>query len=260
MTDKKTILLIDDEVDLAEAVGFQIKAKTGYEVVLAHDGVEGLEKLETIKPHLILLDMNMPRMGGIEFYNKICDSDGVPKHPVLVLTARANLEQLFIDLNVDCFMTKPFEMDLLLKEIGIIMDKRYGEGAPEPVVEKKDETVLFVEDDQKSYNDISKAFVADGYDVAVAQSGGEVLHKMTQITPSIILIKLGLPGLTGDVIASKFKNMPKTMSIPIIVYTKHCDNLNINIAMKLLKKVGIKQIVEYVDARDLLNGVKQEIS
>ena len=127
MGDKKmTILLIDDEVDLVDAVAFQLKAKKGYDVETAYNGVEGLEKLNEIVPDLIILDINMPKMGGVEFYRRISDAQGKTRYPVLILTARANLEELFKDLNVDGFMTKPFELDTLYKEIDIIMEKRYG--------------------------------------------------------------------------------------------------------------------------------------
>src|SRR4029077_16070984 len=85
----------------------------------------GLAKLEIFKPDLIILDMNMPRMGGLEFYQKISDQLNQPKYPVLVLTARANMETLFKELNIDGFMAKPFEVDNLLEEINIIIKKRF---------------------------------------------------------------------------------------------------------------------------------------
>ena len=85
-TTKKLILAIDDEPDLLEMEKFQFEAK-GYKVETANDGLEGLEKLKTIKPDLIILDLNMPRMGGVEFYQKICDEKNMPRYPVLILTA-----------------------------------------------------------------------------------------------------------------------------------------------------------------------------
>ncbi|MCK5081581.1 MAG: response regulator, partial [Candidatus Omnitrophica bacterium] len=68
--DKKTILLIDDEADLIDLVKFQLIAK-GYNAIVTRNGIEALKLLERIVPDLIILDMNMPGMGGVEFYNKI---------------------------------------------------------------------------------------------------------------------------------------------------------------------------------------------
>ena len=75
MDTNKKILIIDDEVDLAQMLGFQFKAK-GFEVQTASDGLAGLESVHQFKPDLIILDINMPRMGGIEFYSKICGTNG----------------------------------------------------------------------------------------------------------------------------------------------------------------------------------------
>ena len=68
--------------------------------------------------------MNMPQMGGMEFYQEICYGGSRPKYPVLVLTARANMEQLFKEINIDGFMVKPFEINDLFYEIETIIQKK----------------------------------------------------------------------------------------------------------------------------------------
>ena len=90
MGNSRTVLLIDDEVDLQQLVKITLKTK-GYTIETANNGLEGLAKLENLKPDLIILDMNMPKMGGLEFYQKICAGGSHPKYPVLVLTARARI-------------------------------------------------------------------------------------------------------------------------------------------------------------------------
>ena len=109
MGGKKTILVIDDEVDLTHMLKFWLE-REGYNAVTAGNGLEGLEKLRNLKPDLIILDVNMPKMGGIEFYHQICNGGGKPPFPIFVLTARANREEVFRDLAVDGFMSKPFEI------------------------------------------------------------------------------------------------------------------------------------------------------
>ena len=122
MNPSKKILIIDDEVDLTQMIGFQFKAK-GFDVQTAGDGVEALGMVHTFKPDLIILDMNMPRMGGIEFYSKICGTNGRPLYPVLVLTARANVQNMFKDLDIDGFMIKPFDIEELVNEAETIIKK-----------------------------------------------------------------------------------------------------------------------------------------
>jgi len=123
MGTKKKILIIDDEVDLTQMIGFQFKSR-GFEVQTAGDGVEALEKVYGFKPDLIILDMNMPRMGGVEFYSKICAPNGRPLYPVLVLTARADIQGFLKDMEIDGFMIKPFETDHLVSEAEMIIKKR----------------------------------------------------------------------------------------------------------------------------------------
>ena len=66
-----------------------------YNIVTASDGAEGLEVAAEVKPHLIILDINMPKMSGIEFYRRICDEHNMPKFSIIVLTARGELKDLF---------------------------------------------------------------------------------------------------------------------------------------------------------------------
>src|ERR1700679_1639943 len=122
---QKTVLVIDDEIDLQQLVKIALKSR-GYKVETANNGIEGLEKLKTITPHLIILDLNMPKMGGLVFYQKICDSANQPKYSILILTARANMAKLFQDFIIDGFKTKPFEIDELLDEVDTIINKKFG--------------------------------------------------------------------------------------------------------------------------------------
>ncbi len=122
MTTSKVILLIDDDIDLQQLTKIALKSR-GYVVETANNGLEGLAKLETLKPDLIVLDMNMPKLGGLGFYQKICNGQDRPPYPVLVLTARTNLEQLLMQMNIDGFMGKPFEIDELLSKVEAILEK-----------------------------------------------------------------------------------------------------------------------------------------
>ncbi|MBI3313530.1 MAG: response regulator transcription factor [Candidatus Omnitrophica bacterium] len=119
------ILVVDDESDLVAMIKMILHAK-GYEIATASNGEDGLEKLKKFSPNLIILDMNMPKMGGIAFYHRICSiagKDAQPKYPVLVMTARANLEELFNGLKVEGFIAKPFEIEAFLKTVDAIMDR-----------------------------------------------------------------------------------------------------------------------------------------
>jgi DNA-binding response OmpR family regulator len=123
MTTPKIILLIDDDTDVQQLTKIALRSR-GYTVETANNGLEGLTKLETVKPDLIILDMNMPKLGGLGFYQKLCNGNERPPHPVLVFTARANLEPLFKQMKVDGFISKPFEIEDLLSQVDTIIGKK----------------------------------------------------------------------------------------------------------------------------------------
>lgn len=119
MKDKNIVLIVDDEIDIIETVQYQLEAN-GFIVHTAEDGEDGLNKLKTITPDLIILDMNMPKAGGMEFCENILIGKKL-KYPVLVLTARTNSEQTLDGFNIDCFMKKPFEIDDLVCNVKTII-------------------------------------------------------------------------------------------------------------------------------------------
>ena len=70
MSDKKTILILDDEVDVVKILKFHLE-KDGYDVVMTDNGEDGLNRLKETDIALVILDINMPKMGGVEFSEKM---------------------------------------------------------------------------------------------------------------------------------------------------------------------------------------------
>ncbi|MFC1754595.1 response regulator [Thermoproteota archaeon] len=217
----KTILLIDDEKDLVDMMTFQLKAK-GYEVQIAYNGLEGLEKLKNLKPVLIILDINMPKMSGLEFYNKIT-SGGRSKFPVLVLTARANLEQTFKDIAVDGFMAKPFEIDAFLKEVDRIISEKI-------VSAKTSMQTVFLLDFRENphANDIKSTLEKEKYSVVLIEGINNFESKAKQAKPDYILMEYMQKGRSGEDCIRDIRNDLASIAenfesykakIPIIVYT-----------------------------------------
>lgn len=120
----KLILVVDDEPDLREMIQYQL-ASQGFKVETAVNGLDALDKLKTINPNLIILDMNMPEMGGQEFFRKISDLHNIPQYPILALTANVSIKGLFQEFNVEGYIAKPFTFEELLRAIIIILDKNY---------------------------------------------------------------------------------------------------------------------------------------
>ncbi len=249
----KTILLIDDEIDLQQLVKIALKSR-GYTIETANNGLEGLAKLKTLKPDLIILDLNMPKMGGLEFYQKICDQNNQPKYPVFILSARANMTQLFKEFNIDGFMTKPFEVDELLEEVDTIIRKKSN---PLKKIQVRGELrapkVCVVENDQDVLTKLGMSFLNSGYIVNSVSNGTEAIERIYDTLPDIALVKLALNDISGDLVILQLKRMVKTQHIKYILYANYVAELTV-VVDKISKKEGIDCFVQYSNVQQLINA------
>ncbi|MDI6773828.1 MAG: response regulator [Verrucomicrobiota bacterium] len=215
---KRKILLIDDDTSLLVTLSDFLRFE-GYEVATADSGEQGVKRLERMAPDLIILDMSMPGMGGVGFLKRISKPDGSLEHPVLVLTARANMAEFFANVSVDGFVAKPCNPADLLMEVGRIIFLRSGAEMPAcgsgATARKK---VLIGEDNGMVRENLVNAFSDAGFLVDSAASGPEVLEKAIVQKPNAIVVKYVLSEMNGDSVAEMLWKMPNTRRIPIVLY------------------------------------------
>jgi len=118
VSEKAKILLVDDEESIVEMVRKRLEA-SGYDVVVAMDGQEALDKARKENPDLIILDLMLPKMNGYEVCTMLKQDEQYKKIPILLFTARAQQkdEELGYECGADGFIRKPFEAQELLKQI-----------------------------------------------------------------------------------------------------------------------------------------------
>jgi CheY-like chemotaxis protein len=112
----KKILVVDDDSATLSLLQAFLSAK-GLEVHTALDGVDALEKLAKIRPDLIVLDVMMPRMDGYGFLREIRKDTKFRSTPVVVLTAREMLRDVFVQEGVRDYVTKPYDPEDLYKTL-----------------------------------------------------------------------------------------------------------------------------------------------
>lgn len=114
------ILSIEDDVDLQQVVAYALKKK-GWEVVFAYDGKDGLEKAQELKPDLILLDMMLPGLNGIEVITELKAGPATRAIPVIVMTAYPSdaqfLESVAVAMGAVKYLAKPVRIDDLIRTI-----------------------------------------------------------------------------------------------------------------------------------------------
>ena len=121
---KQKILIIDDEPDMVYAVQMRLET-SGYQVVTALDGNEGLEKARKENPDLIILDVMLPNLDGYKISRMLKFDEKYKNIPIIMFTARGQRDDIKLgyEVGVDVYLVKPFEWKVLLEEINKLLDK-----------------------------------------------------------------------------------------------------------------------------------------
>ncbi|MBE0422441.1 MAG: response regulator transcription factor [Lutibacter sp.] len=116
------ILLVDDEPDVLEIVGYNLKNE-GYKIYTAKNGIEAVESAKKHEPHLIILDIMMPEMDGIEACEKIRATRGLENVLITFFTARSEdySQMAGFDVGADDYITKPIKPKVLISKIKALL-------------------------------------------------------------------------------------------------------------------------------------------
>jgi CheY-like chemotaxis protein len=125
MSEPKTILIVDDEPYMIRLLQHHVE-RAGYQMVKAVNGREALEKVESAKPDLIIMDVMMPELNGLEVLSQIRQKSETARLPVIIMTANAQrfTKEQAETAGVSAFLTKPFSPTQLMLEIR----RQLGEG------------------------------------------------------------------------------------------------------------------------------------
>ncbi len=117
----KKILVVDDDPDFVAALRLRLETNQ-YQVVTAASGDEGLRKAESEKPDLIILDVMMPEVDGFTMTRALRAIGSLRSIPVIVITGKEGLRDLFEMECVKAYFTKPYDADELLQKIKTVLD------------------------------------------------------------------------------------------------------------------------------------------
>ena len=118
------ILVVEDNHDIADYIGSQLK--DFYHVYYAFNGQTGMEKALEIVPDLIITDLMMPEMNGLELCRQVRDNDIINHVPIIIITAKASEEERIkgLQAGADAYMTKPFNTDELQTRVAKLLENR----------------------------------------------------------------------------------------------------------------------------------------
>jgi two-component system phosphate regulon response regulator PhoB len=127
------ILVIEDERALTKVLAYNLE-REGYEPIIAHDGQEGLRRAQTLVPDLIILDLMLPVMNGLDVCRELRAGKTTRDIPIIMLTAKAEETDQIIGFatGADDYVTKPFSVKVLLQRIKALQRRAEGAGGEVP--------------------------------------------------------------------------------------------------------------------------------
>jgi len=122
---KEKILVIDDEEDILELVGFNL-SREGFRVISASTGEKALDLVKSQIPDLIVLDLMLPGIGGMEFARRLKAVNDFKRIPIVMLTAKGEEADIVtgLELGADDYVTKPFSPRVLVARIRAVLRRR----------------------------------------------------------------------------------------------------------------------------------------
>lgn len=193
------LLMVDDETEFLQAMEPGL-ARRGFDVATAEDGSKALELIRSHTFDVILLDVKMPGIDGVEVFRAV--KREAPEIPVVLLTGHGNLQQAFETSRegVDEYLTKPCDVETLAGVLkaavarGAAVERSEGVGAEDT---PRSIDVLLVDDDEEFLRSVSPALERRGMRVATAHSASEALRRVGESPPQVAVVDVVMPGLDG---------------------------------------------------------------
>jgi len=122
------IIIIDDEKDIVELISYNLE-KEGYTIAKAYDGEAALQTIKAQKPNLIILDLMLPKISGLDICKAVRNNPDTSSLPIIMLTAKADETDKIIGLEIgaDDYITKPFSVKELVARVRAILRRRHEE-------------------------------------------------------------------------------------------------------------------------------------
>lgn len=247
MMPKKRILIVDDEIDFVKMLQARLRIE-GYEVLVAEDGIKGIQTARKEKPDLIILDIMMPGLDGHSVFDTLKKSILTWSIPVIYLTAKTGQadELLAMEKGARYYLTKPYNPGMLLEMVKSAL------ASDEPTV-RKEGRVLIIDKDLAFAGDCEAKLKQAGYDVILAPTAEEGLRSARGWHPDIIL--LDFQTSHDDTHASikvishddSLKDIPLFILAPLTIMEK-MDPKTAHLEKFIAKPVSYGQLLEVVQS------------
>lgn len=208
------LLMVDDEQEFLQAVEPGL-ARRGFDVTLAGDGIRALELLEQRSFDVVVLDVKMPGIDGVDTFREI--KKRAPGMPVILLTGHGNIADAFETSRegVHEYLTKPCDVEKLAE----VVRQAATRGQPReesPRVPGDIVRLLLVDDDLEFVRSITPALERRGIDVTEAMDGAQALEKVRDRFFDVALVDVVMPGMDGITLMDRLKEADPFLEVVIL--------------------------------------------
>lgn len=243
-SNKTKILIIEDEEVLSDVLEAKLK-KEGYNTVVAADGAEGLNKIKEWNPHMILLDIVMPKMNGYEVLEKMKEEKIII--PVIIISNSGQpveLEKIKKLGAVDYLIKTKFNPDDVIIKIKKYLNGQGNQAKDEVAIKPREGAgtvnelgvkVLLVEDDSFLRDICAKKLTKEGFSVFEILNGEQALKNLEKIEPDIILLDIILPAIDGFEVLKQIRSNKnkKIKQTPVIMLSNLGQEDDVKKALEL---------------------------
>ncbi|MFQ5862586.1 MAG: response regulator [Candidatus Brocadiales bacterium] len=186
---KKDILVIEDEKDLVELIRYNLE-KEGFRVMCAYDGEGGLQMARGKHPSLVLLDLMLPRLDGLEVCRRLKQDPKTAGIPIIILSVKDSEADIVtgLELGVDDYVTKPFSPRILTSRVRAVLRRSEREARPKKLI-KIDSLVI-----DTSRHEVS----LDGKNIALTITEFRLLHYLAERPGRVLTRDQLMSGVLGE--------------------------------------------------------------
>ncbi len=211
------LLVVDDDIAVIEYLGQLLKGFA--QISFATNGEDALRLAEQHRPDLVLLDVELPGMGGFEVCRRLRATPGLADLPIIFATSHADAgtEAQALRQGANDFLRKPFDDVQVLARLRTQL-RAAAERPDEPEAAARRTRILIIDDDPTSIQ-LVRSLLADIGECHFALDGAQALTLVSELRPDLILLDIDLPDSDGFRVCKKLRADPEVGQVPIMFLT-----------------------------------------
>ena len=245
---KEKVLLVEDD-EMARRSLKRVIDKEGYETLVASDGEEGLNLFRSEKPAIVITDIRMPRIDGMEVIHTVKDIS--PSTEIILITAYGDYDTVILALREGAldYLKKPVDLDQLILSLG---------RAREKIAERRKISIktslLVLEDDKNTRDKLARVFEKEGYEVFTGQDGEEGIEIFSERKIDILLVDIKMPKKNGMEVLHEVKKLSKDCEV--IMLTGYGDE---DTAIQAMRDGAINYIRKPMDLDQIILAIQKAV-